>query len=225
MGYHPIQFVLLLSSFFHSMSRTDSASAPWGLLLVVAAGLLLHCSVLVVEYRAVPTEQLYKTSFAVAYLLLVSRSISIPHTVAVRGNVQPLTSRSVLQRFILRFLLSIGLTVSLIIPWCLVYYGDYSTVVILAPHMFMYAVQLLMEIWSYRASFSIGLRLLITIGLIGYRLWMIFDWIMDAKELFALRILAFVNLTYWGLIFQFLLVFVAPKYFPGRAPPAKYVSR
>ncbi len=185
-----------------------SGSASWSVLLALSSVLLVQTAVLALKYRAVSSTECIGVLLVASYLLLFANRRPIPTKPA-----KPLAAGTWLTRLILRLFMAFGASVSLIAPWPFMLRGGYPAISLLSPHMFMYGVQLLFEIWCFRTGFS-PTRLVITISFNAYRLWTIFVWVEGAKNLVLdtnyVRLLGIINLVFWGFVLQILLVQIAP---------------
>lgn len=196
-------------------------SLPRAALLGLAAILLGHCSVLLFVYRAVPSGECGRAALAVVVALLWTKGGAWS---SGGGKVRRLAVGAGMRLWVLRLWLAVAGMVSLILPWVLVLRGGSAAADVLGPHLFVFATQVLFEIWSNRTQVSISLRLSIPVAFAAYRLRVIFDWIGQAQRRpveRAVLVLGFVNAAFWAtVLFYVLLMRVAPPYFsPGRQEP------
>lgn len=186
------------------------------LLVIVAAVLLVHCYILTVYYGSAQRE-CQRMLIASLYVLARARFEKHPP----RDNKRKYTSGGSLSLTVLRLLFLTGASLSLLGPWYLIFWrGNYATLTLLAPHMLVYAVQLLFETWSSSSSVNLPLvdRLVIIIAAISYRLILAYEWISEAPSLSvdsdAVLYLGYANFAFWFAILQLILISFAPKYFP-----------
>ena len=168
----------------------------------------MQTAVLTLQYRAVSNTQLAGVLLVAVYVLLFANRRPIPSK-----SPKSLSAGTSLTRLILRTFMAFGTTISLIAPWPFMLRGGYPAISLLSPPMFIGGVQLLFEIWCFRALF-IPARLVVTVGFIGYRVWTIFEWIQgsDALEMDAkyIRLLGIVNFVFWGTMLLLMLLQITP---------------
>lgn len=93
---------------------------------------------------------------------------------------------------------------------------------LLAPHLFLMMAQVLFEIWSYRLSVSLVVRIAIPVAFVSYRLTVLYEWVRDAFVAMSsnmlpdqlMFVLALVNFAFWIFILLYVLLLkVCPPYF------------
>lgn len=128
---------------------------------------------------------------------------------------------------------------SLIVPWVWLVALDATPeqTQLLGPPLFLMMVQVLFEIWGYRQSVNLLVRIGIPVGFVAYRLRLLLDWVCaaydtyiaasDVRENRAMLALAGANLVFWFIIlFYVLLLRVCPPYFkPQRGRRRESVGR
>lgn len=126
----------------------------------------------------------------------------------------------------MRVLIFISFVLSLIVPWAwlVVLEATREQTLLLGPPLFLMMVQVLFEIWGYRQSVNLLVRIGIPVGFVAYRLRLLVDWVRAAYDIYAaasdvrenkaMLALAGANLVFWCIIlFYVLLLRVCPLYF------------
>lgn len=195
-------------------------------LAAFSAALLVHVYVLAVYYGVAQREvrRLLAAALYVLAFFWYGRTTPPPTPARLRARArgrQPPVAAGSISQLSLRVLFALGATLSLLAPWAAVMRGSFATLEVCAPHMLVYAVQLLFETWSSATTAYIPLpmRLIVILSAITYRLKLLHSWIVQAPALpqdaALVTYLGYANVVYWALILQLLLVLVAPRYFPG----------
>lgn len=193
-------------------------------LLSLASVLVFGCAFLALSLRAVPKSELAAVTVAVFYVLaanLLQPSPSQPKTRPDR--IRPLALERQFSRAAVRGFLATGLFLSIFIPWVWIalFSPSYGQLQLLGPHLFLMMSQVLFEIWSYRATVKIVVRIGIPVGFVSYRLSVLLKWVQEAlandstalPDVF-MKVLAVSNLCFWGVVlFYVLLLKVCPPYF------------
>lgn len=198
------------------------------ILLLIALVFVVGSAVLSLNLRAVPKTELGVVTLAVLYVLAAS-TLQPPQIPSSKDRVKPLARDRQLSRVTVRIFLISSLLISLVVPW--IWLSCFRTTLsqrrLLGPHLFLMMAQVLFEIWSYRATVSLLLRITIPVAFVSYRIRLLVDWVrksaliilsntegksdLDDRLMFAL---AMVNLVFWGIIlFYVLLLKVCPPYF------------
>lgn len=194
------------------------------LLLAFAQILVIACGVLALGFRAVPNVQLAGTVAAVLYVLAANFVLGPREGPNRKPNrVLPLTQDGQLSRVIVRTCIVSSFLLSIALPWAwIVFFSpSFAQRQLLGPHLFMMMVQVLFEIWSYRATISMLIRVTIPVAFVAYRMKLLITWVQqvflvvsdDTSDL-VMRVLAVSNLVFWSVIlFYVLLLKVCPPYF------------
>lgn len=215
------------------MSTKNNTSAENGhgiVLLSVATLLLTGCAILSLSLRVVPKYELATMASAVVYV----QAVHILHRKRQIGKsttceIRPLAEANVLRLSTLRFFIVTSLILSILMPWTwLIWFSPSKKQVrLLGPHLFVMMTQVLFEIWSYRKSVSLLVRVSIPVAFVGYRLRIVVEWIQGAAAAYAdsselsnqvMLALACANLFFWSImLFYVLLLKVCPPYFGGQS--------
>lgn len=198
------------------------------ILLLTALLFVVGSAVLSLNLRAVPKTELAVVALAVLYVLAAS-TLQPPHTSSSKDRIKPLARDRQLSRIAVRIFLISSFLISIAAPW--IWLTCFRTTLsqrrLLGPHLFLMMAQVLFEIWSYRTTVSLLLRITIPVAFVSYRIRLLVDWVKkssfiiltnsQAKSNLADRLmfaLAMVNLVFWGIIlFYVLLLKVCPPYF------------
>lgn len=195
-------------------------------LLGVAAVLVFGCAVLTLGLRAVPKSELAAVIVAVLYVLVASLLQPAPSQAkSCPDRIMPLALDRQLSRATVRFFLVSGLVISIILPWLwIVFSPSYGELQLLGPHLFLMMAEVLFEIWSYRTTVSVVVRIGIPVGFVSYRLRVLLDWTQEAMAVDSvalsdvlMKVLAVSNLCFCSVVlFYVLLLKVCPPYFLER---------
>lgn len=198
-----------------------------GTLLAVALLFVAGCAVLSLGLRAVPKTELAAVTAAIMYVLAASVLQPAPPVPSVApGRIKPLALDRQLSRATIRFFLVTSFVLSLVAPWIWIAYFEpsYQQLQLLGPHLFLMMAQVLFEVWSYRTTVSVVIRVGIPVAFVSYRMRVLVAWVQDAlvvenkglsdKVMVAL---ASANVCFWGfMLFYILLLKVCPPYFLER---------
>lgn len=198
------------------------------LLFVPALLFVTGCAVLTLNLRTVPKTDLMAIIAAVIYiqaanLMQPPPSSTYPES-PTTNIVRPLAMTAVFSRTTVRVFLLSSLLLSIVFPWIwlLVFNPTLEQRMLLGPHLFAMMAQVLFEIWSYRTSVSLLVRLTIPVGFAAYRVRLLIQWVQASYinlDTFGFSdtvmfVLALANLLFWGIIlFYVLLLKVCPPYF------------
>ncbi|GJU88193.1 hypothetical protein Tco_1300616 [Tanacetum coccineum] len=131
---------------------------------------------------------------------------------------------------ILNIYVSIGAIIGLVLPVAYMVHGvlegDKEGIKAAAPHVFLLASQVFMESVTFSGGFSLPVRVFVPVVYNAMRMYAILDWVKSEimkvnegefgseKRLLFGRVLAMVNLVFWGFnLFGFLLPIYLPKAF------------
>ncbi|PWA82254.1 hypothetical protein CTI12_AA177900 [Artemisia annua] len=115
--------------------------------------------------------------------------------------------------------------------------GDKEGIKAATPHVFLLASQLFLEGVAFSDRFSLPMRVLVPVVYNATRLFSLMEWVRSEvwkaesefhgsyRRLFMGRVLAVVNLVYWGFnLFGFLIPFYMPRAFKRYYSDGKYVK-
>lgn len=207
------------------MQRNDVSVFRRAALLAFASVLVLASGVLALGYQVVPKGDLAGVVAAVLYVL-GANCLEPPSTLppaVVEREVSPLAKESQLSMVAVRLLLAFSLVLSIIIPWAWIVFfsASDSELALLGPHLFLMMTQVLFEIWSYRTSVNVVIRVGIPVGFVAYRMRVLTVWAqlslkrdpLSSADRF-MRVLSVGNLGFWFIVlFYVLLIKVCPPYF------------
>ncbi|XP_076906217.1 uncharacterized protein LOC143562230 [Bidens hawaiensis] len=142
---------------------------------------------------------------------------------------------------LLRLYTLLGFAVGLLLPVAYifegVFEGDKEGIKAAAPHVFLLASQYFLEEAAGSFGFSLPMRTLVTAVYNSTRVFALMEWVRfevmkegeefhgSSRRLFMGRVLALVNLVYWGFnLFGFLLPFYLPKAFKSYYSSRKTVK-
>lgn len=196
-------------------------------LLGVAATFVFGCGVLALGFRVVPKSELAVVTAAVFYVLAASLLQHAPSQSKARPDrIKPLALDRQLSKFTVRFFLGTSFVISLVVPWLWIAFfsPSYEQLQLLGPHLFLMMSQVLFEIWSYRTTVNVVIRIGIPVGFVSYRLRVLLNWVQLTfagkstvlSDVF-MKVLAAANLCFWAIVlFYVLLLKVCPPYFLAR---------
>ena len=203
-------------------------------------GMLLLLSILVARTRKLPLLDLVFAFAFPAYLMLANalRFDANKETVAAAGDEEetkkfkPLLREGGRGKWYKRYVLSFAV-VGMFLPLPFVFFAPPAIALAAAPHLFLVAVQSMVEGLTTHAGFAPLLRLAVPIGFNAYRLGTLYAW--SAAALSTARAssgalfsacawpalaLALVNGAMWTYnLFVFLLLRVTPQYFDAKEFP------
>lgn len=195
-------------------------------LVVVALVITVGCTILTLEYRAVPKAELTTVGGSVFYVLAAHFLQPLPRVLGkdvVDNVVRPLAKSRAIGRNTIRLFLVTSFVFSIVLPWVwlVVFSPSPAQTRLLAPHLFLMMSQVLFEIWGYRQSVSALVRISIPVGFCAYRLRLLYDWVyasllVDPKKTSdkVMIALAVSNLCFWCVMFFYVLLLkVCPPYF------------
>lgn len=196
------------------------------LLLLIASALVTGCATLTLFFRAVPKNILFAVLFA-AFYAFIANCLQPTAPKPPSKKIKPPALSQQLSRLTVRFCLLLSLLLSVVIPWIwiLTFNPTPQHRKLLAPHLFLMMAQVLFEIWSYRLSVSLVVRIAIPVAFVTYRLTVLYEWVHDAFVAMSsnlvpdqlMFVLAFANFAFWNVIlFYVLLLKVCPPYFLDR---------
>lgn len=197
-------------------------------LLSIAMVLVVGCAVLSLGLRAVPKSELTAVMAAVMYFLAVSalQPGAPPESISA-GRIKPLAVDRQLSRATVRFFLLCSFLLSIVAPWVWIvgFRPSYRHLHLLGPHLFLMMTQTQFEIWSYRTTVNVVIRIGIPVAFVSYRMRVLVSWVRDSlmvvepmttSDKFML-FLASANFCFWGvMLFYVLLLKVCPPYFLER---------
>lgn len=202
------------------------------LLLLPALLFVTGCAILTLNLRIVPKTHLITIIAAVIYIQAANFTQPPPtgsSSKPTNNVIRPLALTNAFSRTTVRIFLLTSLLLSIVFPWAWLLFFNPTVIqrMLLGPHLFAMMVQVLFEIWSYRSSVSLVVRLTIPVGFVAYRVRLLLQWVQDAYYLLdplsvsnvVMFALAFSNLVFWGVIlFYVLLLKVCPPYFSSVPP-------
>lgn len=234
-----VALFLLFTSLLYPIMPTDNyrplSNVRRALLLVPALLFVTGCAILTLNLQIVPKTDLIAIIAAVIYIQAANLTQPPPSTMSSKPTtnvIRPLAMTSGFSRANVRVFLLTSLLLSIVIPWIwlLAFNPTLEQRMLLGPHLFAMMTQVLFEIWSYRSSVSLLVRLTIPVGFVAYRVRLLLQWVQAAYHEFDtsnvsetfMFALALANLIFWGIIlFYVLLLKVCPPYFAS-APPHRY---